>query len=91
MYKVQYFSAEYNVNADNLVRQLTVVDGDTRLSSKTTNACRQSIIDTCTDSLDIHEITELKKGAVDQEQGGSMKIKSKAQKKLDQEKAKQRQ
>ena len=101
MNKVQYFSAKDNLTAEYLVTQLTIVtesdENDTRLSTKTTkngllnktqeNTYTQSTsIDTCTDSLDTNEIAELKIS----EQGKTMKMKSKAQKKLDQEKAIQR-
>ena len=101
MYKVKYFSAKDNLTAENLVTQLTILsdsdEKDTRLSTKTTknglsnktqeNTNNQSTsIDTCTDSLDTNEIAELRIS----EQGKTMKMKSKAQKKLDQEKAIQR-
>ena len=86
----QYFRAKDNVKTDNLMRQFTV--GPESKSAKTQeNIFTHSIsIDTCTDGLDIHEIAELKQDAVDQEQGNTVKMKSKAQKKLDQEKAIQR-
>ena len=91
------------MTADNLMKQYTLATDDpdarphtmttqnSRLSNKTKTENPSLPIDNDSHSLDIDEIAELMQGAADQGKGGTMKVKSKAQKKLDHEKAVQRQ
>ena len=85
-----------NLNSDNLMRQFTTVaDAEefSRLTSAKSTRCLSNNTHSNTDnsqSLDLQEIEELQAEVVDQERG-KLRTKSKARKKLEHEKAVQRQ